>query len=42
MPKVVASKQPTIAVVTVLYCEKLAVDAMMTDTETYVRYTTVG
>jgi hypothetical protein len=42
MPKVIASKQPTIAVVTALYCEKLAVDAMLSDTETYVRFTTVG
>ncbi|CAB3373765.1 Hypothetical predicted protein [Cloeon dipterum] len=42
MPKVVASKQPTIAVVTSLYCEKLAVDSMLSDTETYVRFTTVG
>ncbi|XP_059487711.1 uncharacterized protein LOC132203739 [Neocloeon triangulifer] len=42
MPKVVASKQPTIAVVTALYCEKLAVDSMLSDTETYVRFTTVG
>lgn len=42
MPKVIASKQPTIAVVTALYCEKLAVDSMLSDTETYVRFTTVG
>lgn len=37
-----AAGQPTIAVVTSLYCEKLAVDAMLSDTETYVRYNTVG
>lgn len=42
MPKIVQAKQPTIAIITAQYCEKLAVDAMMDDQETFVRYTTVG
>ncbi|XP_041970449.1 uncharacterized protein LOC121726881 isoform X2 [Aricia agestis] len=42
MPTLCSSRQPTIAVVTALYCEKQAVDAMMDNQETYVRYTTVG
>ncbi|XP_057663423.1 uncharacterized protein LOC130898271 isoform X1 [Diorhabda carinulata] len=42
MPTVASSKQPTIAIITAQYCEKLAVDAMIENKETYVRYTTVG
>lgn len=42
MPTMVSSKQPTIAIITAHYCEKLAVDAMIHAQETYVRYTTVG
>ncbi|CAH2991632.1 unnamed protein product [Chilo suppressalis] len=42
MPTLCSSRQPSIAVVTALYCEKQAVDAMMDNQETYVRYTTVG
>jgi len=42
MPTMASSKQPTIAVVTAQYCEKLAVDSMLENKETYVRYTTVG
>ncbi|XP_038220052.1 uncharacterized protein LOC119838264 isoform X2 [Zerene cesonia] len=42
MPTLSSGRQPTIAVVTALYCEKQAVDAMMDNQETYVRYTTVG
>lgn len=42
MPTMVSSKQPTIAIITAQYCEKLAVDAMIENKETYVRYTTVG
>ncbi|XP_014244007.1 uncharacterized protein LOC106663602 isoform X1 [Cimex lectularius] len=42
MPAIVSSKQPTIAIITAQYCEKLAVDAMMDNKETFVRYTTVG
>lgn len=42
MPTMVSSKQPTIAVITAQYCEKLAVDTMIENKETFVRYTTVG
>lgn len=42
MPTLCSSRQPSIAVITALYCEKQAVDAMMDNQETYVRYTTVG
>ncbi|RZC32047.1 uncharacterized protein BDFB_002262, partial [Asbolus verrucosus] len=42
MPTMVSSKQPTIAIITAQYCEKLAVDAMIENKETFVRYTTVG
>lgn len=42
MPKIVQAKQPTIAIITGQYCEKLAIDAMMDDQETFMRYTTVG
>ncbi|XP_011504744.1 PREDICTED: uncharacterized protein LOC105367675 [Ceratosolen solmsi marchali] len=42
MPTMANSKQPTIAIITAQYCEKLAVDAMIENKETFVRYTTVG
>ncbi|CAH0553926.1 unnamed protein product [Brassicogethes aeneus] len=42
MPTMASNKQPTIAIVTAQYCEKLAVDAMIENKETFVRYTTVG
>ena len=42
MPKIIQAKQPTIAIITAQYCEKLAVDSMMDNQETFVRYTTVG
>ena len=42
MPTVVSSQQPTIAIITANYCEKLAVDAMIVNKETFVRFTTVG
>lgn len=42
MPAIASNQQPTIAVVTANYCEKLAVDAMLDNKETFVRYTTVG
>lgn len=42
MPTMIKAKQPTIAIITAQYCEKLAVDAMIENKETYVRYTTVG
>ncbi|KAG8233887.1 hypothetical protein J437_LFUL005214, partial [Ladona fulva] len=41
MPTIASAKQPTIAIVTAQYCEKLAVDAMIENKETFVRYTTV-
>ena len=33
---------PTIAVITAHYFEKVAVDAVMTNKQTFVRYATVG
>lgn len=42
MPTIASNKQPTIAIITTQYCEKLAVDAMLENKETFVRYTTVG
>lgn len=42
MPTIASNKQPTIAVITAQYCEKIAVDAMLENKETFVRYTTVG
>ncbi|XP_048524515.1 uncharacterized protein LOC109540147 isoform X4 [Dendroctonus ponderosae] len=42
MPTMASAKQPTIAIITAQYCEKLAVDAMIENKETFVRYTTVG
>ncbi|XP_058064092.1 uncharacterized protein LOC131213896 isoform X1 [Anopheles bellator] len=42
MPTISSSKQPTIAIVTAQYCEKVAVDVMLENKETFVRYTTVG
>ncbi|KAL9879315.1 uncharacterized protein LOC119637242 isoform X3 [Glossina fuscipes] len=41
MPTMASNKQPTIAIITAQYCEKLAVDAMFENKETFVRYTTV-
>lgn len=38
MPKVQRSQQPVIAIITAQYCEKLAVDTMISDKETFVRY----
>ncbi|XP_014230030.1 uncharacterized protein LOC106654607 isoform X2 [Trichogramma pretiosum] len=42
MPQLSSAKQPTIAIITAQYCEKLAVDSMIENKETFVRYTTVG
>ncbi|KAG1652970.1 hypothetical protein GQR58_025886 [Nymphon striatum] len=42
MPTVVSSHQPTIAIITAQYCEKLAVDTMIENKDTYVRYKTEG
>lgn len=42
MPRVERAFQPTIAVITSQYHEKMAVDAVMTNKQTFVRYATVG
>ena len=43
MPRAVErAMQPTIAVITAQYFEKMAVDAMMTNKQTFMRYATVG
>jgi hypothetical protein len=42
VPILSGKEQPTIAIITLLYCEKLAVDAMMDDKTTYVKYKTEG
>jgi len=42
LPRLAAKDQPTIAVVTLLYAEKLAVDIMLDYKVTYVRYKTEG
>lgn len=42
MPKVIKAKQPVIAIITAQYCEKLAVDSMISDKETFVRYRTTN
>ncbi|XP_014676779.1 PREDICTED: uncharacterized protein LOC106816671 [Priapulus caudatus] len=42
MPKVAQMDQPSIAIITALYPEKLAVDTMIDNTQTFVRYKTEG
>uniref|UniRef100_A0A5S6QK10 Nucleoside phosphorylase domain-containing protein n=1 Tax=Trichuris muris TaxID=70415 RepID=A0A5S6QK10_TRIMR len=42
MPKVSRSDRPSVAIVTALYAEKLAVDAMLENKRTYVRYKSDG
>jgi hypothetical protein len=42
MPTIASNKQPTIAIISAQYCEKIAVDSMLENKETFVRYTTVG
>lgn len=42
MPRGLEAMQPTIAVITAQYFEKMAVDAMMTNKQTFMRYATVG
>lgn len=42
LPTLTGHEQPTIAIITSLYCEKLAVDAMIEDKTTYVKYKTEG
>ena len=42
MPTIAANQQPTIAIITANYCEKLAVDAMMEQKTTFVKFKTEG
>lgn len=42
MPPVTRQQQPTIAIITAQFCEKVAVDAMIDDKNTFVRYKTEG
>ncbi|XP_036359489.1 uncharacterized protein LOC115212809 isoform X47 [Octopus sinensis] len=42
MPTIAANQQPTIAIITAMYYEKLAVDAMMENKTTYMKYKTEG
>ncbi|KAK3597070.1 hypothetical protein CHS0354_022076 [Potamilus streckersoni] len=42
MPTIAANQQPTIAIITANYYEKVAVDAMMQDKTTFVRFKTGG
>jgi len=42
MPAQAAGKKPTVAIITSRYYEKLAVDAMMQDKTTFVKYKTEG
>ena len=42
MPTIAANQQPTIAIITGNYCEKLAVDAMMDNKTTFVKFKTEG
>ena len=42
IPQLTGKEQPTIAIITSLYCEKLAVDAMIDDKITFVKYKTEG
>ncbi|XP_076366742.1 uncharacterized protein LOC143255252 isoform X2 [Tachypleus tridentatus] len=42
IPTVISSQQPSIAIITAQYCEKVAVDAMIENKDTYVRYKTEG
>ena len=37
IPQLAEKEQPTVAIITLLYCEKLAVDAMMEFKTTYIR-----
>ncbi len=42
MPVLPKAEQPTVAIVTLLYSEKMAVDSMMDHKTTYVRFKTEG
>ena len=40
MPHLTGREQPTVAIITSRYCEKLAVDSMINDKTTFVKYKT--
>lgn len=42
IPNIQNNQQPTVAIITAEYCEKVAVDILIENKETFVRYTTVG
>ncbi|XP_026823230.1 uncharacterized protein LOC113561163 isoform X3 [Rhopalosiphum maidis] len=42
IPIIQYNRQPTVAIITAEYCEKVAVDILIENKETFVRYTTVG
>ncbi|XP_071101629.1 uncharacterized protein [Haliotis cracherodii] len=42
MPTIASGQQPSIAIITAMYCEKLAIDAMMENKTTYMKYKTEG
>ena len=42
MASVISHQQPTIGIITANYCEKLAVDSMMQDKTTFVKFKTGG
>lgn len=42
IPIIQYNRQPTVAIITAEYCEKVAVDTLIENKETFVRYTTVG
>ncbi|XP_025405801.1 uncharacterized protein LOC112680036 isoform X2 [Sipha flava] len=42
IPIIHYNRQPTVAIITAEYCEKVAVDTLIENKETFVRYTTVG
>ena len=42
MPKIINDRQPSIAIITAFFTEKLAVDATIDDKETFVKYNTIG
>ena len=42
MPRLTGYDQPNIAVITSLYCEKLAVDALIDDKTTFINYKAEG
>lgn len=41
-PSIAANQQPTIAIMTDYYCEPLAVDAMMNNKSTFIKYKSEG